>query len=174
MKDGAIAPKSDYRMELEGHIRRLGLEGRVLFTGFRLDVPDLLSEVTVSVLPSLSEGLSNTILESMAAAVPVVATRIGGTPEAVEDGVSGLLVPPRDSAALARAIRRILEDRELAARLGQAARRRVVDRFSMERMVGETERLYVSLLAQARRRTAHGVSPHPGVVRIPADVSPRR
>jgi glycosyltransferase involved in cell wall biosynthesis len=174
MKDGAIAPKSDYRMELEGHIRRLGLEGRVLFTGFRLDVPDLLSEVTVSVLPSLSEGLSNTILESMAAAVPVVATRIGGTPEAVDDGVSGLLVPPRDSAALARAIRRILEDRELAARLGQAARRRVVDHFSMERMVGETERLYVSLLAQAQRRTAHGVSPDPGVVRIPADVSPRR
>src|SRR5205814_1832414 len=84
--------------------------------GFRLDIPELLSEVTASVLPSLSEGLSNAVLESMAAAVPVVATQVGGLPEAIEDGVTGLLVPPRDSAALAKAIARILEDRELAGR----------------------------------------------------------
>src|SRR5207253_224084 len=95
---------SRYRGELESRAARLGLQKRVIFTGFRLDVPRLLSAVSVSVLPSLSEGLSNTILESMAAGAPVVATRVGGSPEALEDGVDGLLVPPRDSAALSRAL----------------------------------------------------------------------
>lgn len=173
-KNSAIAPNSDYRGELEDHIRRLGLEGRVVFTGFRLDVPELLSQVSVSVLPSLSEGLSNAVLESMAAAVPVVATRIGGTPEMIEDGVTGLLVPPRDSAALASAIRRVLEDHELAARLGQAARRQVAEDFSLEHMVRETERLYSILLAQTRRGRARGFLPDPGLVRIRADASQRR
>ena len=156
IQDTTIAPNSAYRNELEDHVRRLGLEGRVVFTGFRLDVPELLSEVSVSVLPSLSEGLSNAVLESMAAGVPVVATRIGGTPEAIADGVSGLLVPPRDSAALAGAMLRILEDRELAARLGRAARRRVAEHFSLERMVSETERLYSTLLAKTRRGRGRG------------------
>ena len=150
MKHGTVVPDSDYRSELEDHIRRLGLQGRVTFTGFRLDVPELLSAVTVSVLPSLSEGLSNVVLESMAASVPVVATRVGGIPEAIEEGVSGLLVPPRDSVALANAMLRILQDRELAGRLGDAGRRRVAERFGLKNMVQETEQLYSTLLAQAR------------------------
>jgi len=158
MKGDAIVQHSDYLRELEGHLCRLGLQGRVVFTGFRLDIPELLSEVTASVLPSLSEGLSNAVLESMAAAVPVVATQVGGLPEAIEDGVTGLLVPPRDSAALAKAIARILEDRELAARLGQAGHRRVAERFSLPNMVSETEQFYSTLLGQTRRGTAHGVA----------------
>src|SRR5439155_7664241 len=103
IKDGRKEPR-DYRRELEAMARRLGLEGRVVFTGVRNDVADVLSQVAVSVLPSLSEGIPNTALESMAAGVPVVATRVGGIPEAVEDGATGLLVAPRDPAALARAI----------------------------------------------------------------------
>lgn len=152
MKNGAITPNSAYLVELHERIRHLGLEGRVAFTGFRLDVPELLRAITVSVHPSLSEALSNAVLESMAAALPVVATRVGGTPEIIEDGVTGLLVPPQDSAALAAAIVPILEDPHLAARLGHAAHRRVVEHFSLEQMVRATERLYLARLAQARGR----------------------
>ncbi|HLK68129.1 MAG TPA: glycosyltransferase [Bryobacteraceae bacterium] len=138
--DGGIRP------ELEERAARLGLGGRIVFTGFRSDIPDLLSEAAVSVLPSLSEGISNTLLESMASGVPVVATRVGGNPEVVEDGVSGLLVPPRDSAALAAAIGRILEDEQLASALGQAGMRRVSELFSIESSVHQTEHLYERLV----------------------------
>lgn len=134
------------RKELEAHAATLGLSPRVTFTGFRTDVPDLLREAAISVLPSLSEGLSNSLLESMASGVPVVAGRVGGNPEIVEHGVSGLLVPPRDSAALAAAMGQLLRNPELAARFGEAGKRRVADLFSMERSVGEVERLYERLV----------------------------
>ncbi|MBI2359835.1 MAG: GT4 family glycosyltransferase PelF [Deltaproteobacteria bacterium] len=145
-----------YRRELEGYARDLALEGRVFFMEFRLDVPEVLAELALSVLPSLSEGLPNSVLEAMAAGVPVVATRVGGNPEAVEDGVSGLLVPPQDSAALARAMCRILRDPELASRFGQVGRRRVAEQFSIERMTRATEGLYLELLQRQgmRQRTA--------------------
>ena len=125
---------------------RLGMAERVIFTGLRNDVPELLSGVTVSVMPSLNEALSNVVLESMAAGVPTVATRVGGTPEAMQDDVNGLLVAPGDPKALATAILRLLADPSLAARLGAAARQSVSERFSMERMVSDTEQLYYSLL----------------------------
>jgi glycosyltransferase involved in cell wall biosynthesis len=150
-RDGAIVPDVAYRTALEGYAHRCGLDGRVVFTGDRLDVPEVLSEVAVSVLPSLSEGLSNTLLESMAAGVPVVATTVGGNPEVVQDGVTGLLVPPQDPAALARAICRLLEDRAMALRFGQAGRQRVTEHFSLEKMVRETESLYLSLLNGPRQ-----------------------
>jgi len=103
-------------------------------------------------MPSLNEALSNVLLESMAAGAPTVATQVGGTPEALVDGVSGLLVAPNDSAGLAETIARLLDDRRLAAGLGQAARRVIEDRFSMDRMVASTEELYLTLLARKRRR----------------------
>ena len=136
----------DYRRELEALARRLGLEGRVVFTGVRHDVPAVLSQLAVSVLPSLSEGLSNAVLESMAAGVPVVATRIGGIPEAVLDGDTGLLVPPRDAGALGTAIARLLEDRGLAARLAASGQDWVTQHFGIERAVRRTEQLYARLL----------------------------
>jgi len=135
-----------YQRRLEAQADRLGLGGRVVFTGLRMDVPELLDDISVSVLPSLSEGLSNVLLESMAAGVPVVATRVGGSPEVVEDGVTGLIVPPRDADGLARAILRLQEDRDLAVRVGRAGRARVVERFSIDEMVRQTEQLYASLL----------------------------
>jgi glycosyltransferase involved in cell wall biosynthesis len=134
------------KQELEEQACRLGLGQRIVFTGFRSDVPDLLSEVAISVLPSLSEGTSNTLLESMAAGIPVIATRVGGNPEVIEDGVCGLLVTPRDSAALARAMGRLLGDEDLVLRLGQAGRRRVSELFSIEGSVHETEHLYRRLV----------------------------
>jgi L-malate glycosyltransferase len=135
-----------HREELEERCRRLGLEQAAVFTGFRTDVPELLSETTLSVLPSLSEGLSNSLLESMASGVAVIATTVGGNPEVIEDGVSGLLVPPRDAAALAQAMTRLLADPELTARYARAGKIRVSELFSMERSVGETERLYEHLV----------------------------
>jgi glycosyltransferase involved in cell wall biosynthesis len=140
-----VAGDGGSKKELEDRACRLGLGSRVVFTGFRSDVRELLSEATISVLPSLSEGTSNTLLESMAAGIPVIATRVGGNPEVIEDGISGLLVPPRDSAAIAAAVGRLLEDEELASRLGQAGMRRVSDLFSLSRSVHETEHLYQRL-----------------------------
>ena len=135
------------RNELERHACRLGLHRRIIFTGFRTDVPELLPEAAISVLPSLSEGLSNSLLESMASGVPVIAGRVGGNPEIVEHSVSGLLVPPRDPSALAEAMCTLLQDRDLATRLGDAGRRRVAEVFSMERSLHEVERFYERLIA---------------------------
>ena len=135
-----------HRKELEQYAARLGLGERVLFTGFRTDVSDVLSALDISVLPSLSEGLSNSLLESMAAGLPVIATNVGGNPEALEDGVTGIIVPPGDAGALARGMTLLLEDPERAAEFGEAARRRVAQRFSIEQMVRETEALYLRLL----------------------------
>src|SRR6185436_5666100 len=127
---------------------RLRVADRVIFTGLRSDVPTLLASVNVSVMPSHNEALSNVLLESMAAGAPVVATRVGGTPEALADGVTGLLVPPADPSALAASITRLLDNAELATRLGQAARSLIAERFSVERMVRSTEQLYDDLLAR--------------------------
>jgi glycosyltransferase involved in cell wall biosynthesis len=142
-----------YRNELETYAARIGLRDKILFTGFRTDVGSILSETAVSVLPSLSEGLPNALLESMAMGVPVVATHVGGNPEAVENGVTGLLVPPRDDAALAEAVCTFLQNPAMAVRFGEAGKRRIADIFSLERMVQETERLYMGLLSSKTRRS---------------------
>ena len=124
----------------------LGITERVIFAGLRDDVPQLLAAATVAVMPSLNEALSNVVLESMAAGAPVVATRVGGTPEAIEDGVNGLLVAPGDPRQMADAICRLLADPAMARTLGQAARTSISERFSMQRMVSATEQLYHALL----------------------------
>jgi glycosyltransferase involved in cell wall biosynthesis len=147
---GTIVRDYAYERELMRQTAQLGLQDRVVFTGFRTDVERVLAELTVSVLPSLSEGLSNSLLESMAAGLPVVATRVGGTAEAVDDGESGLLVPPGDPDSLAAAICRLLDSPTLAAKLGHAARRSIADRFSMTRLVNTTSLFYESLLQQTR------------------------
>jgi glycosyltransferase involved in cell wall biosynthesis len=147
-----VAGDGYHRPALEKYASALGLAGRVIFTGFRHDVPEFLSEVQVSVLPSLSEALSNTLLESMAAGVPVVATRVGGNPEVVEDGVTGFLVPPREPEALAAAISRLLDQPLRAQAMGRAGRQRATEQFSLERLTHETESLYLRLLMKARHR----------------------
>ncbi|HEY3488443.1 MAG TPA: glycosyltransferase [Gammaproteobacteria bacterium] len=146
-------PEMEYSGRLKQQAERLGLGGRIIFTGYRSDIPELLSQASVSVLPSLSgEGLPNAVMESMAVGVPVVATRVGGIPEIVgENGVAGLLVPPRDPGALTEAICAILENKELAQRLGAEAKRRITQHFSLERMVRATEELYLRLLKRSVR-----------------------
>jgi glycosyltransferase involved in cell wall biosynthesis len=140
------------RRDFEAYAERNGYRDRAIFTGFRLDVPEILKEISVSVLPSLSEGLSNTLIESMAAGVPVIATRVGGNPEIVEDGVTGLLAPPRDVGALAHAITMLLQNPERAEIMGKAGRDRIARAFSLDRAIDETQRLYVSLLEHSDAR----------------------
>lgn len=155
---GNFEREGSYMESLRSLAARLGIGERVIFTGFRSDIPELLSQVAVSVLPSINgEGLPNAIMESMAAGVPVVATRVGGSAEVVgENGDAGLLVAPKDPRALGTAITSILEDRELAHRLGHAARLRMREHFSLERMVHKTESLYGDLLDKAMSRRRSG------------------
>jgi glycosyltransferase involved in cell wall biosynthesis len=135
-----------YQAELEREAERLGVRERVEF-GFRDDVHALLEELDVVALPSWTEGLPLVLLEAMAAGRPVVATPVGGTPEVVSDGETGLLVPPRDPEALAAALRRVLEDRGLAERLAAAGRRRVDERFTLDAMSRRMLELYDQVAA---------------------------
>jgi len=154
---GEPAPGDDhYLASLKDLAASLGIGDRVVFAGLRRDVPTLLGASTVAVMPSLNEALSNALLESMAAATPTVATRVGGAPEAMTHGESGLLVPPDDVAALAAAIGRLLDDPAAAAGYGRAARQVIEQRFSLRTMVAATEQLYIELLRQrsARRHAA--------------------
>jgi L-malate glycosyltransferase len=144
-----------YKVELERYAASLGLGNRVIFTGFRTDIAKILPEIDIAVLPSLSEGLSNSLLEAMVAGVPVIATRVGGTPEAVEDGHNGLLIPPADLDALIRAMKFLLDNPQTRRRMGEEGRRRVLSRFSVEKMVHQTESLYSRLLSSSRARIWH-------------------
>jgi glycosyltransferase involved in cell wall biosynthesis len=132
-----------YEQELRREAERLGVSDRVVFTGQRDDVPGLLAGCDVLCLPSTVEGLPLVVLEAMAQGKPVVATAVGGTPELVVDGETGLLVPPGDAGALAAALGKVLRDPELARRLGEAGRRRVLASFSLSAMTERVLGLYV-------------------------------
>ena len=125
---------------------RLGLEREVIFTGFRRDIGAILRMLDVFVLSSYLEGLGTSMLDAMLVGLPVVATRVGGIPEAVKDGENGLLVPPRSPEALSEAICRLLEDRAMREQLGR--RGKVwVHRFDIRETVRRTEAVYVDLLS---------------------------
>jgi glycosyltransferase involved in cell wall biosynthesis len=140
-----------YKLELRRQADALNLGDRVILTGQRNDVPAILDEVTLAVLPSLSEGFSNSLLEAMAARLPVIATNVGGNPEIVRDGETGILIPPRNVEALSRAMIAILESPELARRFGAAGQERVISRFSLDATVRQTQELYWNLLEQRGR-----------------------
>ena len=142
-----IVGEGELRPALERQVRDLGLERHVLLPGFRTDVLGLQKALDVFVMSSITEGLGSAMLDAMACGRPVVATRTGGIPEAVHDGVNGLLVPPHDDAALAAAIVRLLQDDALRERLGGAARQRIVNEFSVDRMVANTLDVYRRRLA---------------------------
>ena len=123
----------------------LGIGERVRFLGEQRQVADVLAALDLFVLPSRHEGLGVAVLEAMAMALPVVASAVGGLPEAVEAGRTGLLVPPEDPAALGRAIAELASDLERARRMGSDGRARVIAEFSMERMAEDYERLYTQV-----------------------------
>ena len=144
----AIAGDGADRSALEAQAASLGVASRVRFLGHRRDVPALLAIADVFVLPSLYEGLPLSVLEAMAAGVPVVATAIGGTDEVVRDGETGTLVAPGDARALAAGIRSMLSSRDRAARLAEAGRAYVQRIHSADAMVSAMSRLYDELLAR--------------------------
>jgi hypothetical protein len=136
------------REPLEALAAQLGIEERVRFLGRREDVPQLLAVCDVFALPSLYEGSSLAVLEAMAARKPIVSSAIGGTDELIEDGESGLLVPPGDAAALAAALRRLLGDPQLCESLAGRARERVEHDLTRERMAARVTGVYRELLGE--------------------------
>jgi glycosyltransferase involved in cell wall biosynthesis len=143
--DGALRP------ELEALAARLGIADAVRFAGPVDDASPYVASFDVGVLPSDSEGLSNAILEYMAAGVPTVARRVGGNGELVIDGVTGFLVESADGADLAKAIVRLLKDRELRGRLGRASRETAGRRYSLETYVELYQNYYARLLRELPR-----------------------
>jgi glycosyltransferase involved in cell wall biosynthesis len=136
------------RADLERLARELGVADRTRFLGDVADVPALLARADVFALTSFNEGSPLAILEAMAAGLPIVASRVGGTPEIVVDGETGLLVPPHDPASTANAIRRLVDDADLRERLGRRGQLVARDRFTAERMIDDVIGVYEELLAR--------------------------
>jgi len=132
--------------ELKQYGGTLGITENLHFIGGRKDAAEFIALFDVAVLASLSEGFSNVILEYMASSKPVVATRVGGNPEIVVHGETGLLVPPADGDALATAILSILEDKEVASRFGRAGRKRIEENFSLSVMIRNYENLFEQVI----------------------------
>ncbi len=141
-----VAGEGEQRAALESLHRELGLGERFVLRGATADVPAFLRAVDVAVLPSHSEGMSNAVLEYMAAGRAVVATDVGANARLIDHGVSGLIVPPKDEPALASAIGKLIEDPHLASRFGREARRRVERDHSREAMVARFEAFYRRLV----------------------------
>lgn len=146
-----VVGDGELRAELEQAVQQRSLSGAVVFAGRRDDVADVLSAFDVFVLSSATEGLAVTLLEAMAAGLPVVATRVGGNPEVVVDGDTGSIVPPRDPAALGAAIGEMLSDRACAKRMGERGAERARGRFGIDAMVNGYVALYDALAARRAR-----------------------
>ncbi len=135
-------------IELESQVCQSGLQDVVIFSGMRMDIPELLTAVDIFALASHVEGMPNAILEAMASSLPIVATRVGGVPEIVDDGQTGLLVSPKDVDALARALIRLIENPLLRRQLGVAAQKRVAENFDIAHTQAKTLALYGRLLQE--------------------------
>jgi glycosyltransferase involved in cell wall biosynthesis len=146
--DGALRP------QLERRAAALGLTGRFVLAGFRTDQDRFMPFLDLLVLPSFTEGMPNVVLEAFAAGVPVVATAVGGTPEVVEDGTNGFLVPPGDAAALARGIRAALATEERRRELGRRGRERVLRDFTFAAQARAYQRLFYDLAGVPLRQPA--------------------
>jgi glycosyltransferase involved in cell wall biosynthesis len=141
------------REKLTDRLKALKIEGHVIAPGFREDIPDILSIVDVFVMPTLREGLGTAILEAMAMGKPIVATRVGGIPEAVQHGVNGLLVPPADAPALATAIQALLTAKEKRLAMGRQSRRIAEQSFSRTGMISAMETLFRQVLEAGTSNT---------------------
>ena len=141
----------EQRSSFERQARESGVLQSFLFVGRRPDIPEILASCDIAVLPSRAEGLQNAVLEYMAAGLPVIVSRVGGNAELVQDGVTGMLVPSEDSAALSAALLKLLSEPALARRLAQAGHEFTVRNFSFERLVQDIDALYTELLSDKGR-----------------------
>ncbi len=137
-----------YGEDLRRQVAAAGLEGRVLLPGVVTEVPDLLAALDLFALPSLSEGMSNALLEAMAAGRAIVATEAGGNAETLDGGSAGVLVPPGDAEALGRALERLIDAPDRRRELGRRASARARDEYSLAKMLDRTEALYAELLGR--------------------------
>jgi len=138
-----LASEPAYETKIQQEIQRLGLEEKLLLTGFRSDVTPLLRRLAVVCLTSHSEGMPNAVLEAMAAGRPVVAVRVGGVPELVQDGVTGLLVEPGDHRGMAKAVASLLDSPREAEAMGRAGRLRAEEHHSCEKAARQLSKLYL-------------------------------
>ena len=138
--------QSSYMMELKDLTRKLGITDKVIFTGFRADVSNVLSAIDIFVSSSINDPNPRAILEAMYMGCTVVGTRSGGVPEMIEDGKSGILVPPDDPESMTKAIKMLIENAALRAGMGQAAKKRVEDRFTIDITQRNIEEVYEELL----------------------------
>jgi glycosyltransferase involved in cell wall biosynthesis len=134
--------------ELKARAKKNNIFDNILFTGRRRDIPDILASINIFVMPSIAEGLPNALLEAMAMGKPIVTTEVGGIPEIVKNGFNGLLVPPRDTLSLSKAIKELISNDRLAAKLGQAARDLVHDNLSIKAIAQKWQSLYLSILKE--------------------------
>lgn len=146
-----VAGEGPRRLDLERLVADLGLAGRFVLRGKVDDIPGYLADLDVAVLSSRAEGMPNAVLESMAAGRPVVATAVGGVPRLIEQGIHGMIVPPEDPEALGEAVRFLLDNPELAARIGANARLKVQGAFGREAMVRRMEDFYQGLTLKEHR-----------------------
>ncbi|NIO19330.1 MAG: glycosyltransferase [Candidatus Aenigmarchaeota archaeon] len=144
--DTIYSSSDGYKQKLLALVYSLGLKDRVVFTGFGENIPEFLASFDIFVLPSRSEGFGRSNLEAMAMGKPVVSTNVGGIPEVVLDGITGILVPPRNSHELARATIRLLNDSELRESLGREGRRRVEDHFTLQAYAQRIQEIYGEIL----------------------------
>ena len=138
--------REGYKKKMESLANKLGVQGKIVFTGQSNNIPSILGNMDIFVLPSLWEGMSRVILEAMASGKPVVSTNVGGTPEVVIDKETGLLVPPEDPEKLAEAIVSLIKDPSMRKRMGENGRRRIENFFTIKRHVDAVENLYGSIL----------------------------
>lgn len=134
--------------ELHRLVNMNGLRNSVLFTGFQMDVSEIIATFDVAVLPSFFEGMGRVLLEAMAMQKPVVASRVGGIPDLVKHGISGLLVKPGDVKELADALEKILGDKRLASKMGREGRRTIKEQYSSDVMVQSIQEVYREILAR--------------------------
>lgn len=148
-----IAGTGSHREALERRAQDAGIVQRTTFLGHVEDMADFYRSLDIFTLPSLTEGMPLTVLEAMATGIPAVASAVGGIPEAVRDGLDGLLVAPADTDALTSALRRLLVNQELTRRMGESARLWAVEAFSLERFCHEVLELYRQTLDIGARNT---------------------
>jgi glycosyltransferase involved in cell wall biosynthesis len=139
------APYPDYKQKITNLIADYKLEDHFILTGFRQDVSDIIRIIDLLVLPSHYEPFGRVLIEAMSAGKPVIGTTVGGIPEIIADGVTGILVPPNSPDELAKAVAKILEDPEVARQMGQAGQQRAQTFFSSQRYVREIKKVYEEL-----------------------------
>lgn len=136
-----------YMKQLQRYVQETQLSSYVKFWGFQADIPSMLAKMDIAILASLQEPFGRVVIEAMAMQKPVVATTVGGVPEIVDDGVTGILVPPADTAALAQALEQLIPDREKRITMGMKGRERVKEFFPLTKHVQQIQNLYATILS---------------------------